>query len=122
MSILSGNQSITPEWLLSNDWEKDGWGSISWRKEHNAAVWCKIYKYTDNNDWERSVEVIWFPKDFEGYVTGYGYGMQGMAFFNLSDSPKRNPVSKCEDVHDLTTFISATLTQLKKDPYQFICN
>ena len=122
MSILSKNQNITPEWLRAHGWEKDGWGSIQWRKEHNATVWCKIYKYVDNKGWDRSVEVIWFPKDFEGYVTDYGYGMLGKVFFNLTDSAKRNPVFKCEDVHDLTAFISSILTQLKEDPYKFICN
>lgn len=121
MSILSNNNEITPEWLHTNGWEKDGWGSLQWRKEHNATVWCKTHKYTDAAGYKRSVEVIWFPKDFEGYVTNYGYNMKGMVFFNITDSVKRNPVFKCEDVHDLTTFISTIITHLKKDSY-IICN
>ena len=119
MSILSKNQSITPEWLRANGWKKDGWGSLSWRKEHNATIWSKIYDYTSNKG-RRHIEVIWFPKDFEGYVTDYGYDMKGMVFFCTSDSSKKCPKMECEDVHDLTVFISTILTQLKKDPYKYI--
>lgn len=114
MSILSERQDITPKWLQANGWTKDGWGSPHWRKTHNATIWYKEYEYTDNWGWPRPVEVIWFPKDFDGYVVDYGYDMGGKAFFNLNDSIRHTPVQECEDVHDLTTFISATLKQLKK--------
>ena len=114
MSILSEKQDITPEWLQANGWTKDGWGSLYWRKTHNAGIWYKEYEYLDNWGWSRIVEVIWFPKDFEGYVVDYGYDMGGKVFFNLTDSMRRNPVHECEDAHDLTTFISATLKKLAK--------
>lgn len=120
MSILSNNSKITPKWLRANGWEKDGWGSIRWRKEHNATVWCKIYTFEDNDGLDRTVEVIWFPKDFDGYVVGFGFNMKGMVLFLTSASPKRNPVSKCEDIYDLTTFISNIIKRLKKDFYKYV--
>lgn len=106
MSILGSNK-ITEEWLRRNNFKKDGWGSISTRKQKNTTCWSKVVMV----DSYEAFEIIWFPEGFEGYVTSLPDAQNHVMLIG-SQWPENSSSMHCDDIYDMITFVEHKIREL----------
>ena len=72
-TVRRGNQKITPNFLKKLGFKKCHWGSPQHWNNPRSEFWEKIL-VVDKNDEEfynHSATLFYFPPEFDGYVTGY---------------------------------------------------
>lgn len=106
MSILGSNK-ITEEWLRRNGFRKDGWGSISTRKQKNTTCWSKVVMV----DSYEAFEIIWFPEGFEGYVTSLPDAQNHVMFMGFGNCGSMH----CDDIDDMMVFVEYKIMELAWD-------
>lgn len=111
MSILGSNK-ITEEWLRRNGFKKEGWGSISTRKQKNTTCWSKVVVV----DSYETFEIIWFPEGFEGYVTSLTDAQNHVMIMDPYGSGLGSCESMhCDDIDDMIVFVGYKIEEFCAD-------
>lgn len=117
MSIL-GSQAVTKQWLSRNGFKKDGWGSPYTRRMYDTTCYIRQVDITEYS----SIEIIFFPKGFEGYVTAFhmGHIASGKSMLEHDHvmilghywDALHAPFIKVDDVNDIITFFNQVVDEL----------